>query len=128
VNPWDVGSARLLAGFGFQALATSSAASASVLGRRDHALTRGEALAHATLIVNATELPVSADLGDGFGASPETRELAASGVKRISLATSLYRAAMTGLVNALREISELGEFSFVDRAVTTADLNALMHL
>jgi 2-methylisocitrate lyase-like PEP mutase family enzyme len=46
-NPWDVGSARILAGLGFKALATSSAASASALGRRDHGLNRDEALAHA---------------------------------------------------------------------------------
>src|SRR6266851_4359865 len=55
-NPWDVGSARILAGLGFQALATSSAASASALGRRDHGLTRDEALAHSRLIVDATDL------------------------------------------------------------------------
>jgi len=70
-NPWDVGSARILAGLGFQALATSSAASASALGRRDGDLTREEALAHARLIVNATDLPVSADLEKGFGDEPE---------------------------------------------------------
>ena len=61
-NPWDVGSARILAGVGFQALATSSAASACALGRRDGKLTREEALAHARLLVAATDLPVSADL------------------------------------------------------------------
>jgi len=61
-NPWDVGSARILAGLGFEALATSSAASASALGRRDGKLTRDEALAHARLIVDTTDLPVSADL------------------------------------------------------------------
>lgn len=70
-NPWDVGSARLLAGLGFQALATSSAASACALGRRDGGLTRDEALAHAQLIVNATSLPVTADLERGFGDAPE---------------------------------------------------------
>ena len=70
-NPWDVGSARILAGLGFQALATSSAASAAALGRRDHELNRDEALAHARLIVDATDLPVSADLGKGFGDAPE---------------------------------------------------------
>ncbi len=70
-NPWDVGSARILAGLGFQALATTSAASACVLGRRDGELTRDEALAHARLIVNATDLPVSADLEKGFGDAPE---------------------------------------------------------
>jgi 2-methylisocitrate lyase-like PEP mutase family enzyme len=70
-NPWDVGSARILAGLEFQALATSSAASASALGRRDGGLTRDEAMAHARLIVDATDLPVSADLETGFGDPPE---------------------------------------------------------
>src|SRR5207248_3927826 len=71
-NPWDVGSARILAGLGFQALATSSAASASALGRRDGALTRDMAMVHARLIADATDLPVSADLEKGFGDAPET--------------------------------------------------------
>src|SRR5690242_13050290 len=70
-NPWDVGSARVLAGLGFQALATSSAASAVALGLRDGGLTRDQALAHARLIVGATDLPVSADLEKGFGDAPE---------------------------------------------------------
>src|SRR5215468_257342 len=61
-NPWDVGSARILAGLGFQALATSSAAAAATLGRRDGGLTLDQALEHARLIVGATDLPVSADL------------------------------------------------------------------
>ena len=71
-NPWDVGSARILAGLGFEALATSSAASACALGRRDGGLTRDEALAHTRLIVDATDLPVSADLEKGFGDAPES--------------------------------------------------------
>src|SRR5690242_8711670 len=58
-------------GLGFQALATSSAASASAIGRKDGGLTRDEALAHARLIVDATDLPVSADLEKGFGDAPE---------------------------------------------------------
>ena len=66
-NPWDVGSARILTGLGFRALATSSAASASALVRRDGGLVRDEALAQARLIVDATDLPVSADLEKGFG-------------------------------------------------------------
>ena len=70
-NPWDIGSARILAGLDFQALATSSAASASVVGRKDHELTRDESLAHVRSIVDATDLPVSADLGKGFGDEPE---------------------------------------------------------
>jgi 2-methylisocitrate lyase-like PEP mutase family enzyme len=70
-NPWDAGSARILAGLGFQALATSSGASAGVLGRRDGGVTRDEALAQARAIVGATELPVAADLERGFGDTPE---------------------------------------------------------
>jgi len=247
-NPWDVGSARILAGLGFQALATSSAAAASALGRRDGGLTREEALAHSRLIVRATDLPVSADLENGFGEAPETvaetirlaaetglagcsiedssggpqralydaglavervaaaaeaarklgfpftvtarahnflfaapsldqtisrlqayekagadvlfapglpdlaavravcaavskpvnfmvgiqgksfsaGELAAAGVKRISLATSLYRAAMSGFVAAALEIRDAGEFGFLERSTTTPELNKLM--
>ena len=247
-NPWDPASARLLAGLGFQALATSSAASAAIFGRKDGGITREQALAHARTIIDATNLPVSADLEGGFGESPEvvaetvrmaagaglvgctiedsTRqpdhplydfslaveriaaaaeaarslpfpfmltarahnfvyaqpsldeairrlqafekvgaevlfapglpdleavrtvcssitkpfnfmvgikgksfsvgELAAAGVRRISLATSLYRAAMSGLVDAVREIKDVGQFGFVERAMTTAELNELM--
>jgi 2-methylisocitrate lyase-like PEP mutase family enzyme len=55
-------------------------------------------------------------------------ELAAAGVKRISLATSLYRAAMTGFLDAAREINDTGEFGFVERCVTTAELTKLMRL
>jgi len=90
-NPWDVGSACVLAGLGFQALATSSAASASALGRRDGELTRDEALAHARLIVNATDLPVSADLEKGFGDAPEV------------VAETIRLAAEAGLVGCTIE-------------------------
>jgi len=80
-NPWDAGSVRLLAGLGFEAFATSSAAAAGVLGRRDGRLSREESLANAKMIVDATDLPVAADLEDGFGESPsaaaETITLAA---------------------------------------------------
>src|SRR6266436_4060698 len=80
-NAWDAGSARILAGLGFQALATSSGASAGILGRRDGQVLRDEALAHARAIVEATDLPVSADLEKGFGDAPamaaETIRLAA---------------------------------------------------
>ncbi len=69
-NPWDAGSAKLLASLGFAALATSSGAAAGVLGRRDGEITRDEALAHARAIVDATDLPVAGDLENGFGDAP----------------------------------------------------------
>jgi 2-methylisocitrate lyase-like PEP mutase family enzyme len=74
-NPFDAGSARLLAELGFAALATSSGAAAGVLGRRDGEITRDEALAHARAIVQATDLPVAADLENGFGDAPEDAAL-----------------------------------------------------
>src|SRR5919198_289881 len=80
-NPWDAGSARILAALGFPALATSSGAKAGVLGKRDGKVTRDESLANARMIVEATDLPVSADLEKGFGDAPsvaaETIRLAA---------------------------------------------------
>jgi 2-methylisocitrate lyase-like PEP mutase family enzyme len=65
-NAWDVGSAKLLASLGFQALATTSSGYAASLGRLDYGVTRDEALAHAAALVAATEVPVSADFEDGF--------------------------------------------------------------
>jgi len=72
-NAWDAGSARILAGLGFEAIATTSAGLAFMLGRRDGraAVSRAEALADVRDIVAATHLPVSADLEDGYGPSPE---------------------------------------------------------
>ena len=92
-NPWDAGSARMLAGLGFQALATSSAASAVAMGKRDGDLTRDEALEHAQSIVEATDLPVSADLEEGFGDAPE------------AVAETVWRAAEAGLVGCTIEDS-----------------------
>ena len=247
-NPWDAGSARVLAGMGFVALATSSGASAAVYGKRDGRISRAEALAHVRAIVEATDLPVSADLEKGFGdtpadaaetirqgaaaglvggsiedasgdaakplydlghavervaaaaeaarglpfrfmltartenflrgnpdlddtirrlqafekagadvlmapglpdiaavravcaavskpvnfmagirgKSPSVAELEAAGVRRISLATSLYRAAITGLIDAAREVREHGSFGYLDRTIVTPDLNAYL--
>ena len=247
-NVWDGGSARMMAALGFVALATSSGASAGLLGRRDGRVTREEALEQARMICQATDLPVSADLEKGFGDAPEVvaetirlaaaaglvgcsiedasgnpdapifelghaREriaaaaataralpfpftltgrtenflrgrpnlddtitrlkayeaagadalmapglpdleavravcvaterpfnfmvgikgksftvaaLAAAGVKRISLATSLYRAAMTGLLNAAKEVREHGTFSYIDASLATPEMNAFL--
>ena len=247
-NAWDAGSARILAGLGFPALATSSGASAGVLGRRDGMVTRQEALDHSRAIVEATDLPVSADLEKGFDDAPEgaaetirlaagvglvggsiedfsgnpqkplyelnhardrvaaaveaarklpfpfsltaraenflrgnpdlddtikrlqafeavgadvlmapglpdlaavrtvcaalsrpfnfmagvrgrsfsVAELADAGVKRISLATSLYRAAMSGLAAAAREVRDHGTFGYVEATMATPELNSYM--
>src|SRR4051812_10231956 len=247
-NPWDGGSARFLAGLGFQALAISSGAAAGVLGRRDGQITRDEALAQVRIIVAATDLPVSADLEKGFGDDPavvaetvrqaaaaglvgcsiedatgnkdkplydfafavervraavqaarqvgfaftltartenflrgnpdladtikrlqafadagadvlmapglpdmasvekvckavakpvnfmagikgksfSVAELETAGGRRISLAASLYRAAMTGLVDAAREVKESGTFAYLDRSLPTPDLARFM--
>jgi 2-methylisocitrate lyase-like PEP mutase family enzyme len=71
-NAWDIGSARMLAALGAEALATSSAAHAFTLGRTDGGVSRDEALAHAADLVSATRLPVSGDFENGFGDAPET--------------------------------------------------------
>ena len=85
-NAFDGCSTRMLASIGFEALATSSWVQAALLGKRDGSTTRAEALAHATLIVEATDLPVSADLEKGFGDAPE------------EVATTIRDAATIGLV------------------------------
>jgi 2-methylisocitrate lyase-like PEP mutase family enzyme len=247
-NAWDAGSARILAGLGFQALATSSGACAGTLGRRDGQVSREEALAHARAIVEATDLPVSADLEKCFADEPAAAaetirlaadvglvggsiedatgdkakplyefkhavervaaaakvarslsfpftltarsenflrgkpdledtikrlqafekagadvlmapglpdlesvrrvcaalskpfnfmvgikgksftvaELEAAGVRRISLATSLYRMAMSGLVEAAREVKEKGSFGYLERSLSTPDISGFM--
>lgn len=247
-NPWDGASARMLASLGYEALATSSGAQAGALGRRDGRVTRAEALAHAKMIVDATDLPVSADLEKGFGdapgdaavtireagaiglvggsiedasgdparpifdiahattrieaavaaarahpfkfmltartenfvrgitdlddtirrlqaferagadvlmapglpdleavrrvcqslekpfnfmagikgRSPPVADLAGAGVKRVSLATSLYRMAMTAALEAAREVKEKGTLTYIDRSLQSAELNAFL--
>jgi len=79
-NPWDLGSARLLASLGFEALATTSSGFAATLGRNDGSVTRDEAMVHAAVIVAATDLPVSADLENAYADEPtgvaETMRLA----------------------------------------------------
>jgi 2-methylisocitrate lyase-like PEP mutase family enzyme len=84
-NPWDAGTARLLAHLGFEALATTSAGCAFSAGRPDNSMDRPEIMAHVSTIVSATDLPVSADLENGFGDSPEI------------VAETIRQAAATGL-------------------------------
>ena len=75
-NPWDVGSARVLAALGFEALATTSSGFAFTLGRPDGTATLDEVVAHTASLDRATELPVSVDLENGYGESPERAALA----------------------------------------------------
>src|ERR1700755_831879 len=70
-NPWDVGSARLLASLGFEALASTSTGFAWTHGRADYAVKRDDLLEHLTALVAATDLPVNADFESGFGEEPE---------------------------------------------------------
>ena len=87
-NPWDSGTARMLAGLGYEALATTSGGFAITLGKRDGegAVTRAEVLAHARALVQSTDLPVSADMENGYGDEPE------------SVAETVRLAASVGLV------------------------------
>jgi len=80
-NPWDAGSARVLAGLGFQALATTSSGFAFTLGRLDGGTTLDEVAAHVAALDRATDLPVSVDLENGYGADPET---AARAIARVA--------------------------------------------
>lgn len=72
-NPWDRGTARILAHMGFKALATTSMGYAFSIGQRDNSLTRDQTLANAADIASASALPVNADLENGFGNSRRTR-------------------------------------------------------
>ena len=92
-NPWDGGSARMLESLGFRALATSSGAAAATLGRRDGRMSREEALAHCRCIVEATDLPVAADLENGFASAPA------------DVAQTIRLAAAAGLVGGSVEDS-----------------------
>lgn len=84
-NPWDVGSARILEGLGFKALATTSLGFAQTLGRLDGKVTLDEKLAHCSALAEATDVPITADLENGFGDSPE------------AVRDCIARAAETGL-------------------------------
>lgn len=79
-NPWDAGSARLLESLGFQAVATTSSGFAFTLGRRDGRVTLPEVVAHVRSIVAATSVPLSVDLENGFGPSPEEAAAAVTAV------------------------------------------------
>jgi 2-methylisocitrate lyase-like PEP mutase family enzyme len=98
-NPWDVGTARLLALLGFEALATTSAGHSFSVGKPDNALARPEVMAHVFAIAAATDLPVSADLENGFGDPPEF------------VAETIRLAAAAGVVGGSIEDSTRGSDS-----------------
>lgn len=92
-NPWDVGTARMLEHLGFEALATTSMGFALSIGKQDNAAGRDAVLAHAAALTSATDLPISADLENGFGDAPETA------------AETIHLAAKAGLVGGSIEDS-----------------------
>src|ERR671937_377192 len=105
-NPWDAGSARALAALGFQALATTSSGFAFTLGRKDGNVTLDEVLAHVTAIDRATELPVSVDLENGYGAEPE------------QAAEAIANAAAAGAVGgSIEDYDPSGRIYELDHAV-----------
>ncbi len=117
-NPWDAGTARILTALGFEALATTSAGLALSLGRRDATgeLSRDEVLTNARSIVEATHLPVSADLEDGFGSDPETcaetiRLAAAVGLVGGSIEDATYdaRAPIIEFQHAVERVAAASE-------------------
>ncbi len=115
-NPWDAGSARILEGLGFKALATTSSGFALTKGRKDYGVTRDDALAHCREIAAAVNIPVTADLENGFGPSPkdahETIRLAAeTGLAGGSIEDSTGNAA-----NPVFEVSKA-----VDRVAAAVD-------
>lgn len=106
-NPWDTGSARLLAGIGFEALATTSAGHAWSLGRPDGGVTRDEALAHCREIVDATPLPVNADLENCYADDPA------------GVAQTIILAGGTGLAGASIEDARCLALTATSRQATS---------
>ena len=135
-NPWDVGTARVLAALGFEALATTSAGLAYSLGRRDGLglVTRDEALAHAATIVAATPLPVSADLENCFGDEPATvaetiRAAADVGLAGASVEDSTGRAdePIYPFALAVERVAAAAEAARAAPFVLTARAENLLH-
>ena len=104
-NPWDAGSARVLAALGFKALATTSSGFAFTLGRRDGRVTLDEVVAHAAALDRATELPVSVDLENGYGPDPA------------DAARAITRAAEAGAVGgSIEDYDRAGGIYGIDHA------------
>jgi 2-methylisocitrate lyase-like PEP mutase family enzyme len=104
-NPWDAGSARVLAALGFKALATTSSGFAFTLGRLDGSATLDEVVAHTATLDRTTDLPVSVDLENGYGADPQSAALA------------IERAAEAGAVGgSIEDYDPAGRIYDVDHA------------
>jgi 2-methylisocitrate lyase-like PEP mutase family enzyme len=103
-NPWDVGSALLLEHLGFEALATTSAGYAFSVGQRDGTLSREQTMAHAAALVAATDLPVSADLENGFGDDPES----AAETIRLGAEAGLAGGSIEDATGGRNSVYELG--------------------
>jgi 2-methylisocitrate lyase-like PEP mutase family enzyme len=135
-NPWDAGSARILTALGFEALATTSAGLAFSLGRRDGegAVSRDETLANAGAIAAATHLPVSADLENGFGHSPEAcaetiRQASASGLAGGSIedATGDLNMPIYDFHEAVERVAAAAEAARSQSFVLTARAENFLH-
>jgi 2-methylisocitrate lyase-like PEP mutase family enzyme len=112
-NPWDAGTARLLAHLGFAALATTSAGYAFSLGQRDNTVGRDKMLAHIAALAQATELPLSADLENGFGDAPEV------------VAETIRLGARAGLVGgSIEDASGRPDDPIYDRALAAERIRA----
>jgi 2-methylisocitrate lyase-like PEP mutase family enzyme len=112
-NPWDVGTARLLARLGFEALATTSAGYAFSAGKRDYSVGRDEMIAHVGAMASATDLPVSADLENGYGADPQ------------SVAETIRLAAAAGVVGgSIEDTTNRPENPIFEQAVAVERLRA----
>ena len=114
-NAWDVGSAKLLASLGFQALATTSSGYAASLGRLDYSVSREEALAHATALVAATDVPVSADFEDGFAADPA----GVAETVRLALDAGLAGYSVRAGIRGMRDFSD--EEAAAERVAAAAE-------
>jgi 2-methylisocitrate lyase-like PEP mutase family enzyme len=108
-NPADQGEARVLASLGFSALATTSGGFAATLGRLDYGISRDEAIAHAAAIVSSVDVPVSADLENGFGDRPDDVATTVSGAVEIGLAGCSIEDFTTRTDPALYGIDEAAE-------------------
>ena len=115
-NPWDAGSASVLAGLGFKSLATTSSGFAFTLGRPDGTVTLDEIAAHVSSLSEATDLPVSVDLENGYGPAPEDAaraiaRVAEAGAQRVSVGGGLTWSAVNGGIEAAERIIDDGDFS-----------------